>query len=184
MSTPVPSSNDNKSPSLKRPADAAEEPAAKRNPAPKPYCIYIDPTHGTVSREDMPLGYKAINAMLGQSPFGIGMALQNGDIIYVDDEAEYRDELAPKFEIEGCRFRGKAVMVSIGPKSGNDCNPKSTVEAITAAVSFPVELAEDPVVPRAAFEAFDCFRRYGGGECTHGRQARDRHREANVPYHP
>ena len=98
-------------------------------------CILINAAARTVSREDMPKNLGEMQAMVG-GDISVGTGLKNGDILYVDEEADCRSPRARMFTIAGCRLRGNAVVVSIGPKSGKDCNPKSTLDAITAAVAF------------------------------------------------
>lgn len=98
-------------------------------------CILINPAKSTVTLQDLPSDLKAMQAMVG-GWLTIGAGLRAGDILYVDEEAKLRNPLAPTFAIEGHRLWGNAVVVSIDPDSGADCNPKSTLQAIAAAVVF------------------------------------------------
>jgi hypothetical protein len=101
----------------------------------KNQCIRINAAEGTVVLADMPPTLEDLQSMVA-NPIALGMTLENGDVLYVDDEAYYRILKARAFQIEGCVFLGNGVVVSVDPESGDDLTPKSTVKDITDSIRF------------------------------------------------
>jgi hypothetical protein len=101
----------------------------------KAHCIHINAAKGTVERVDMPPTLEDLQGLVA-NPIALGMSLANGDVVYVDDEAEYRSPMARAFHIEGHRFLGNAVVVRIDPDSGEDLTPLSTAEDIAKSIQF------------------------------------------------
>lgn len=98
-------------------------------------CIFINTAEGVVCQEAMPVGLSELQAMVGGT-VAAAARFENGDVLYVDDEAEYRAPRSQSFMLSGCSFRGNGVVVGINPSSGEDCNPKSALEAIASVVHF------------------------------------------------
>ena len=97
-------------------------------------CIFINTAEEVVRQEAMPVGLSALQAMVGGTI--AAHCLENGDVLYVDDEAEYRTPRAPPFMLSGCSFRVNGVVVGINPSTGEDCSPRSALEAIASVVHF------------------------------------------------
>lgn len=105
-----------------------------------PRCLVINPSARTVCVRDMPTSIDEIQALVESKYFTIGMRLKNGDILYVDEEAELAvaaGRPAPAaFTVEGCRLLGNAVVVRIDSDTGKDCTPSTALAALVAAVTF------------------------------------------------